>query len=207
MFRMRASSSLARKGSMCSAVLGYKCKELEFTDKLTCQGNHPASQHEMSLFWKLGGFLSTVFIYTVTYGNSYRALSTTIKSSIQSVAQKCRGKLHFRPVVRVYSDLLPGESWNKLKIPRKNRAASPSAACTPVYREPWTERRLQFPVPTSVNINCSSFRITLSLSKNNQLTLGLTIDTFPRFSMPSLLNVYSKLPTKSSAITRPILYR
>ena len=31
MFRMRASSSLSRKGRICSAVLGHKCKELEFT--------------------------------------------------------------------------------------------------------------------------------------------------------------------------------
>ena len=145
MFRMRASSSLARKGSNGSGDWnfvknGLSCwatnaKNLSLqTTNLSRQPSLTARNVTVFGTW-LGGFLSTALTYTVMFGNSCRALSATTKSSTHRVAQKCKGKTEL-PVIRMYSDLLPGESWNKLNIPRRNGATSQSAACTPVCRAP-----------------------------------------------------------------------
>ena len=91
------SLELARKGSLCSGVLGYKCKLLEFADnyKLVKATNlHSTKYH---CFWNLVWWLSEqtesiIFIYTVMSGNCYGALSTIAKSSFQCVAQQCKGK-------------------------------------------------------------------------------------------------------------------
>ena len=160
MFWMRASSSLARKGSMCSGA--FRCAGIQNAKNLSLQTTNLSRLSSFTArnvsFWNLVAFwaqsLFTLWFSAIaTCIGIFQQLS--INPPFRALHRNAREKLNFWPVVHVYSDLLPGESWNKLKIPRRN--GSPSPECTPVYRASWTEGRLQFPVPTSVNINCSSF--------------------------------------------------
>ena len=105
MFRMRVSSSLARKDNIWDT-------NAKSSSLLTNLSRQPSFTARNVTVLELGGFLSTVFIYTVilAIATCIGFFQQLLNPPLNALHRNAREKLNFRPVVRVYSNLLPGES-------------------------------------------------------------------------------------------------
>ena len=116
MFRMRASSSLARKGSMCSGA--FRCAGIQNAKSLSLQTTNLSrllsfTARNVTVFgtWWLSEhslYLHCGFSAIATCIGIFQQLS--INPPFSTLHRNTREKLNFWPVVRVYSDLLPSES-------------------------------------------------------------------------------------------------